>query len=311
MSPTLGAHPPGFLDRRDVRAQRFDNLGLRLSFGDHVEVCDEFASSSIEQRVSDLHDAFRDPGVAAILTAIGGYNSNQLLPHLDWDLIEANPKIVCGYSDITALTCSIYARTGLVTYSGPHYSTFGMKEHLGQTLEWFTAALMAEAPFRLEPARTWSDDAWYLDQDSRRIEDNDGWWVMAPGQAEGRLIGGNLCTLNLLQGTEFMPDLSDSIVFVEDDFESMPHTFDPDLTSLTHLPGFAGVRGLLVGRFQREVEMTQAELAAIIANNSRLAGLPILANVDVGHTDPIATLPVGGSARMEAGAGSSRLEIAT
>lgn len=297
-------------ETREIAAQRFAELELRLSFGRNAEVCDEFASSPVEHRIADLHDAFSDSSVKAVLTVIGGYNSNQLLPHIDWDLIAANPKIFCGYSDITALTCSIWARTGLITYSGPHYSTFGMKEHFDQTLCWFSAALLSEDWISVEPAKTWTDDAWYLDQQNRTIEPNDGYWVMSEGIADGRLVGGNLCTLNLLQGTEFMPELADSIVFIEDDFESRPHTFDRDLTSLTQLPEFDGVRGLLIGRFQRDVGMTRLKLNSILRGNRRLDGLPIVANMDFGHTDPMLTLPVGGAASLDATCGTPRLEIA-
>jgi muramoyltetrapeptide carboxypeptidase LdcA involved in peptidoglycan recycling len=80
---------------------------------------------------------------AKLMTVIGGYNSNELLPSLDWELIRANPKIFCGYSDITALQGAILARAGLVTYCGPHWSSFGMARHFGQTLRWFTAACPA------------------------------------------------------------------------------------------------------------------------------------------------------------------------
>jgi muramoyltetrapeptide carboxypeptidase len=115
-------------------------MGLELTYGDHVDERDVFDSSSIESRVVDLHAAFAESDVAAILTVIGGFNSNELLPHLDWDLIAANPKIFCGYSDITALQNAMVARTGLVTYSGPHWSTFGMRDYFDQTLEWFQRA---------------------------------------------------------------------------------------------------------------------------------------------------------------------------
>lgn len=296
-------------ETRHVAAQRFERLGLELSFGRHVVICDEFVSAPIEDRVADLHDAFADPSVAAILTVIGGYNSNQLLPFIDWELIAANPKILCGYSDITALTCSIWARTGLVTFSGPHYSTFGMVEHFDQTLRWFQAALMSDETLEIEPAATWSDDAWYIDQHDRRIEPNEGFWPLTEGVAAGHLVGGNLCTLNLLHGTDYMPDLAAAIVFVEDDLESMPHTFDRDLTSLTQQPGFGAVGGLLIGRFQRQVEMSRAKLQSIVRNNRQLDGIPILANVDFGHTDPIMTIPVGGNAHMSSATGSSSLRL--
>lgn len=83
--------------------------------------------------MADLPEAFADDSVAAILTVIGGYNASELLPRLDWNLIAAHPKVFCGYSHITALWNAILARTGLVTYSGPHWSTFGMREHFEAT----------------------------------------------------------------------------------------------------------------------------------------------------------------------------------
>ncbi len=246
--------------------ERFASMGLTLSFGQHVDECDEFDSSSIQSRVDDLHAAFADPNVKAILSVIGGYNANQLLPYLDWDLIAANPKIFCGYSDITALSCAIHARSGLVTYSGPHYSSFGMRKHLDQTLSWFKSVMFETGPLPIEPAATWSDDHWFDDQENRDIQDNGGYWVMAEGRAEGPLLGGNLCTLNLLQGTEFMPDLRGAILFIEDDFESHPATFDRDLTSLTQQSGFDQVVGLLIGRFQTQVEMDRSKLEQIVAS---------------------------------------------
>jgi len=285
---------------RAIANRRFAEMGLTLSFGEHVEECDEFWSTSIEHRVADLHAAFADPDVDAIMTVIGGYNSNQLLPYLDWDLIAANPKILCGYSDITALSGAIYAKTGLVTFSGPHWSTFGMEQHLEQTLAWFRATLFDGGVKHLEPAATWSDDAWYQDQVNRTIEDNSGRWILQPGSGTGRLIGGNLCTLNLLQGTEYMPELAGAVVFVEDDFESDVYAFNRDLTSLTQQPGFDQVNGLLIGRFQRSNEMTQETLGAIVGSKQELAGMPVVANMDFGHTNPLMTLPVGGQAVIDA-----------
>jgi len=283
---------------RSLCGERFDALGLALSFGDHVEEMDQFVSATIEHRAADLHAAFTDSEVDAILTVIGGFNSNQLLPYLDWELIAANPKILCGYSDITALACAIYAKTGLVTYSGPHYSTFGMRDHFDQTLDWFRDALFVGGEQEIAAAATWSDDEWYLDDPVRDILTNEGHWVLQPGEANGTLVGGNQCTLNLLQGTQYMPDLADTVLFLEDDFEADPHTFDRDLTSLTQQPGFDGVQGLLIGRFQKSVEMTRGKLQAIVDSKRELHGIPVIANVDFGHTDPLMTIPIGGAAQI-------------
>lgn len=288
-------------DRTTFIEQRFAELGLRLSYGAHVDERNLFDSSSVASRVDDLHDAFADPGVKAISTVIGGFNSNELLPHLNFDLIAANPKILCGYSDITALQHAILARTGLVTYSGPHWSTFGMRDHFEQTLSWFCAALFNEAPIELRPASQWTDDLWFADQDNRTVVPGDGWWELQPGSAEGRIIGGNLCSLNLLQGTPYMPSLDGAVLFVEDDNMSDAPTFARDLTSLLQLPEASGVRGLVIGRFQQVSEVSRRHLVETVAIQPALAGLPVLANADFGHTNPLMTFPIGGRVSLEVG----------
>jgi muramoyltetrapeptide carboxypeptidase len=102
-------------DHSELIETRFRGLGLGLTFGEHVDERDDFDLASIGSQVADLHAAFADPSVHGILTVIGGFNCNELLPHLDWDLIGQSPKVFCGYSDITALHNAILARSGLVT----------------------------------------------------------------------------------------------------------------------------------------------------------------------------------------------------
>ena len=134
-------------------------------------------------RLADLHAAFADPNVKGILTTLGGYNSSQLLPGLDFDLIRANPKVFCGFSDITTLGTAIWARTGLVTYYGPHFSTFAMRHGLDYTVEMFARCVMADGPFAVQPADHWSDDAWYADQEARIFEPNPGYQIINQGEA--------------------------------------------------------------------------------------------------------------------------------
>jgi muramoyltetrapeptide carboxypeptidase len=293
---------------RAIADGRLRDLGLRVTFGRHVEDSDAFTSSSVQARIDDLHEAFENVEAAAIFTVIGGYNSNQLLRYIDWELIRAHPKIFCGYSDITALQHAIWAKTGLLTYSGPHYSTFGQKLHADYTVDYFIRCLMADAPFGIQPSAQWSDDAWYQDQDSRTLVPNNGYLVLNEGIAEGRILGGNLCTLNLLQGTEYFPDFAGAIVFLEDDAESQPHTFDRNLQSLIDQRGFEQVRGLVIGRFQKATGMTPDLLRTIIETKRELRALPVIAGVDFGHTDPKITFPIGGTAQLFAG-DLPRLEI--
>lgn len=294
---------------REIALNNLSALKLHVSYGENCEECDDFNSSSVVSRIANLHDAFANPQVKGILSAIGGFNSNQLLRYIDYDLIRANPKVFCGFSDITALGTAIYAKTGLVTYSGPHFSTFGMEKELEYTLEYFKKCLMDIEPFVVEPSSHWSDDSWYQDQQNRNFIPNDGFQVVNEGQVEGKLLGGNLCTLNLLQGTEYMPSLAGSILLLEDDEESKPRTFDRDLQSLIHQAGFEGVKGILIGRFQRESKMEREKLVKIIKSKQELTNIPVVVNVDFGHTTPQFTFPIGGRGKLVARDGEASFTI--
>lgn len=294
---------------RTLATQRLEALGLEITFGEHVEEKDDFNSSSIASRVSDLHAAFRDASVHAILTVIGGFNSNQLFRQIDWALLQANPKIFCGYSDITAIANAIHTKTGLVTYSGPHWSTFAQREYLDYTVDYFKRCLFQSESYWIEPSPIWLDDQWYLNEGNRVPDRNAGHVVLHEGQAEGTIIGGNIGTFNLLQGTEYMPSLADTVLFLEDDSETLPHTFDRDLQSLIHQPGFEGVRGIVIGRFQKISKLPVGAVRQIIESKRELQHLPVIADVDFGHTDPKITFPIGGTARVAAAGGKATIEI--
>ncbi|MCS0672096.1 S66 peptidase family protein [Cytobacillus firmus] len=283
-----------------IAQERLNQLGFTITYGKNAELHDEFFSTSIEERIEDLHDAFTDPNVKGILTVIGGYNANQLLNYIDFEIIKNNPKIFCGFSDITALQGAIYKKTGLITYSGPHFSSFGVKHGFEYTLDSFINAVTNDAPYEILASSDWSDDPWYLDQEDRHFIKNNGYTVIQEGDAEGKLIGGNLCTLNLLQGTEFMPSLKDSILFIEDDEESHALTFDRDLQSLLHLPDAQGIKGILIGRFQNNSQVTEEALRKIIESKKELHGIPVIADVNFGHIQPYATIPIGGRAAIKA-----------
>jgi len=286
-----------------IAIERLEREGFKVTFSKNCAIpADMWGSSSIAHRVEDIHEAFSDSHVKAIFAVLGGFNANQLLTHLDYDLIKNNPKIFCGYSDITVLHNAITAKTGLVTYSGAFFSTWGMKKEFDYNLDYFNKAFVLEEEFDILPSPTWSDDAWYKDQEKREVIKNDGFFLLNKGYAEGTIYGGNLCTLNLLQGTEYMPDISDAILFLEEDDLLGTLTkieFDRDLQSLIHLPQFKSVKALVIGRFQKKSEMDIEILRQIIATKEDLHNIPIVANVDFGHTNPLITFPIGGRARVE------------
>ena len=282
--------------------ENFEKQGFKITFSKNCKEKDMFNSSSVKSRVEDLHEAFSDKNVKAVFTVIGGFNSNQILKYLDYDLIKTNPKILCGYSDITALANAVTAKTGLVTYLGLHFSTWGMKKEFEYNLEYFKKCLVEENEFYVKPSKTWSDDPWYKDQENRKLIKNEGFIILNKGESESTIFGGNLCTFNLLQGTEFMPDISNSILFLEDDDfagEDFDVEFDRNLQSLIHQPNFKKVKGIVIGRFQAGSKMNLEKLKYIIESKKELKNLPIIANVDFGHTNPLITFPIGGTAKLK------------
>lgn len=289
--------------------KRLGELGLTWSYGRHVRRMEMMNAASVSARVEDLHEAFGDPDVDGILTVIGGFNSNQILKSIDFDLIRQQPKVLCGFSDITALQNAILAEAGLITYSGPHFSTLGMEKGLDYTRKYFVKAVMENGSFDIQPAAHWSDDPWYADQKNRVFHENPGYCVIREGLAEGRIVGGNLSTFSLLHGTDFMPDLRGAVVFIEMTGPDGPETFDRLLQSLVMQPGFPEVKGLMIGRFQQATEMTDALLKRIVENKPELNDVPIVSGIDFGHTTPIITYPIGGKIWVHAQSGHVRITI--
>lgn len=292
-------------ETREIADKRLNELGLKVTFGKNTELCDEFTSSSIEARIEDLHEAFKDKNVKAILTVIGGFNSNQLLTHIDYDLIKNNPKIFCGFSDITALSNAIYAKTGLLTYSGPHYSSFGMKYGFDYTLDYFKKIFFSEDKIEINSSDVWSNDAWFINQEDRNFYKNHGMFTINEGNATGKIIGGNLSTLLLLLGTEFMPSFNeDTILFIENDATVSGSIymleFDRMLVSLIQQPGFNNVRGIVLGRAEKSADMTPDKWKMMIKNKKELNDIPVIADADFGHTTPLFTFPIGGTATISA-----------
>lgn len=297
---------------KKIAVQRFEELGFKVTFSKHSEEKDFFNSSSIKSRVTDIHEAFSNKNVKAIFTTIGGFNSNQILKHLDYQLIKNNPKILCGYSDITVLANTITAKTGLITYSGPHFSTLGMVRGLDYTLDYLKKCLTEERPFTVISSEKWSDDSWYSEQEKRKFINNDGFWLINEGECEGTIFGGNLCTFQLLHGTGFMPKLEKSILFIEDDDLAGSYfdvSFDRDLQSLIDQQNFEKVVGIVIGRFQKKSEMTREKITKIIKSKEELRNIPVIANADFGHTTPQITFPIGGTAKLLARDKKTILEI--
>lgn len=274
--------------RQNIFDRALDSLsakGFKVTFSKNSREMDEFSSSSIQSRVNDIHEAFADKNVKMIITCIGGFNVNQILPYLNYELIKANPKILCGYSDITALLHAIYAKTGLVTYHGPHFSTFGFDIEPEYTESFFFDFLINSNEIIVNPSKT-----------------SGKYYVIQEGVCEGNIIGGNLCTLNLLQGTPYMPDLNEKVFFIEDDNimgDYFVPEFDRNLQSLLQVSRASSVKGIVFGRFDESCKLNNNVIRKIIENKVS-PDIPVIFGVDFGHVFPMITFPIGGKVRISA-----------
>jgi muramoyltetrapeptide carboxypeptidase len=279
---------------------QLESMGLIVTFGKHIYECDEFESSSIESRIEDLHDAFKDKNVKMIIPVTGGFNGNQLLKYIDYDLIKQNPKFFTGSSDTTIFHNAIYAKTGLITFQSFCFADFGKIRNNEYSIEYFKKCFFENDLIEVKPSKKWDDSDWYEEQNNYKLITNLGPWLINPGKAEGKIIGGNLCTLNLLQGTEFMPQFNaNTILFLEDDYESQLEHFDRDLVSILQLPMFKNVKAILIGRFQKDSNATKELITKVIKTKSELQNIAVIANLDFGHTYPFFSYPIGGVCNLD------------
>ena len=291
-----------------------ESLGLKITFSKNAFSRGQRGYPTDGEKVEDLHKAFIDSNVKCVLAAIGGFNSNQLLDKINWQIIKANPKIFGGFSDITVLNHAILAKTGLITYAMPNFYCFGLLPESDYSVKYFQQCLFVDKPseYTIHPAKTWYDLPWDYDEKSLRSGQlNSGVNVIQPGIASGTVLGGNLCSLNLLNGTGYFPKItSDVVLCIEDDsYDSMVETFERHLQALIQQPFFCQVRAILIGRFQRESQVTEDVISGIILSKNISPNIPVVAGLDFGHTDPKFTYPVGGCCKVVARGGGVRINI--
>lgn len=279
-----------------------EGLGLRIRVMPNASRGGDFPwlSASAEARAEDINAAFADSSVSVVLSAIGGNHSVQLLPYLDFELIRSHPKVFQGYSDVTVLHWAILKHAGLSTLYGPSF-LLGLAEHpqvLDYTDRYLRQAWFGTDPLLFTAAPTWTDELLHFDQRAdltraRRLNYNSGWLRVRGGQAQGPLVVGCLETVcSVLSGSVGWLELDGAILALEpSDATRSASVIDGHLSTLEHLGVFDQLAALVFGRPARleNVEMVWQ----VIERRTRSARLPVLANVDFGHTDPTLTLPIG------------------
>jgi muramoyltetrapeptide carboxypeptidase len=280
----------------DILLESLAVLGLRAKLGQHVfDRRGDFAGRD-EDRAKDLNAMFADPGVAAIHCIRGGWGAARLLTMLDWSAIAKHPKILVGYSDITALLLSLHAKTGLVTFHGPNgastWNTFDvdwMKRVLWNG-EAVTFANKKEADDTLVPVRNRTR-------------------TITPGVARGRLLGGNLTVFTSIVGSPYVPDFTGSILFVED-IDEAPYRIDRMFTQLKLAGILDKVKGVVWGTCTRcnpGEGFASLTIPDVLDDHVKPLGVPAFYGAMIGHVDRQFTLPVGVDVEMDADAGTIRM----
>lgn len=268
-------------DEEFARAQSVLRLlGFVPRLGKHAKARDGYLAGSDEQRAEDFNEAARDPGVRAIFALRGGYGTMRILQSIDYDALAGDPKVVLGYSDLTALLNTITQKTGLVTFHGPvaALSPFTQRE----------TAWLYNAVMRTQPIGELSSPQAA---------------ALVAGNAQGRLAGGNLSLITALLGTPYEIDPTDCILVIEE-VDEAPYRIDRMLTQLRLSGALSRVRGVLVGTCKNcDVDEDHPygamPLARMLRDRLGDLGVPVLTNLPIGHAGEQWTLPIGLDARIE------------
>ncbi|MBE0597916.1 MAG: LD-carboxypeptidase [Desulfuromonadales bacterium] len=229
------------------------------------------ALPSPQEKAEQIHGAFADPGVDMILALRGGYSAMKALPYIDFELIKKHPKIIAGFSDLSALLNPIFERTGLVTLHAPMVINLGMPTAF--TLHSLLNAIQGYPEKNLLKGARFK--------------------IYTPGSAAGILKGGNLITLTALIDTDWDIDTADSILFLEDVDEKL-HQVDRYLTQWILAGKFKGVKGLILGDFRG---ISSKKVYDILASQMEL-DFPVVHCPYIGHVANKITLPIGAEVEL-------------
>ena len=277
----------------EIMAESLEAAGLVPVKGENFHQRRGYLAGTDEQRAADINAFFADDSVRGLM-GIGGWGSARLLPYLDYDLMRAKPKAIAGFSDVTALLNGVHARTGLVTFHGPHPRVKASADYFRRVL--FDGELVT---FR-NPAEL---------KDDELVQTRDRYATIHPGKARGRLVGGNLTVLAAIVGSPYVPDFDGAILFLEDVREEV-YRVDRMMTQLKLAGLLDKLAGFAFGRCtncEPGTSYGSLTLEEVLDDHIEPLGIPAYRGAMIGHIKQQFTLPVGIEAEIDADAGSLRL----
>ena len=273
------------------------SLGFEAKAAPNLRRRKQYLAGSDQQRADDLNGMFADDEVDAIFCVRGGYGSGRLLRDLDYQTIANNPKILMGYSDITAILNAIHVKTGMVTYHGPiagdNFSSYTYEQFQRILMEPRQVTRIAQPPAFVEQPGV--------------VERKNRLTPIVPGRAEGKLIGGNLSLLVTLLGTPYEPDFDGAILFLEDISEP-PYSVDRMLTHLWLTGHLERTAGIVFGKFtDDDYDGNTLSMEQVLRERCEPLGIPTLRGAMIGHVEDQTVVPVGVNARLDVDEGTLTL----
>ncbi|MFC0533121.1 S66 peptidase family protein [Phytohabitans kaempferiae] len=258
--------------------------GLRPVLAPHAYAKQGYFAGADALRAADLDAAFADPAVRGVLCTRGGYGTQRIVDALDLAALRRDPKVVAGFSDITALQLALWRGARLATVHGPGAAWLDVRTP-PVSAESLRAALMETGPVVV-----------------KRVATEETAPVVVAGTATGPLLGGNLSLLVSSVGTPDFPDLRGAILLVEDVGEA-PYKVDRMLTHLRRAGVLAGLAGVAVGQFTDCADGWDVTVAQVLAERLGDLGVPVLGGLPIGHGTGQLTVPLGTPATLDADAG--------
>ena len=283
-----------------------ESRGFRVVDGSLYGRRDCYRSGSIKERTEEFNQLLYREDVPVLMSAIGGNNTNAILPYIDYDYLKRHPKIIVGYSDTTALLLAVYAQTGLVTFYGPALAaSFGeLPPYVEATFDAFqkVCAGAIHLPYDYPMPAQWTEEFIPWDTQNRaKAGQRNQWECVIPGRHRGRLLGGNLNTLEGFFGTPYMPQIREGDILLLEDSLKDACTIERSFNLLKLAGVLDKAGGIILGKHEgfddNGTGRKPQEILLEVLNGRQL---PILSGFDCCHTHPMVTLPLGCEIEMDA-----------
>jgi muramoyltetrapeptide carboxypeptidase len=280
------ASSPDDLSRIESGVKYLEKIGYRVEVGKNVGKYRGYLAGTDEERLNDLHDMFGNKKIKAIMCVRGGYGTPRILDKINYKLIKNNPKILVGYSDITAIQMAMLAKTGLASFGGPMLAVDFYEEVSPYTEEMFWALITSSKKY------------------GKITQPNDEKiFNLTKGTAKGRIVGGNLALLTSSIGTEYLPSFKDTILVMEEVGE-MPYRIDRMLNQLKLAKVFNQSAGVILGRFsdcnEHDPNKKTLTLGEVINDYFSELKKPVVYNFKHGHIKDNITIPFGTMVKVNA-----------